>query len=183
MAKTITIKEFAAERGVSYNTITQFLYRQRRNKAINGVKTEPLPKIDGVIVLEKDSAIYKILDVKYPEPRKPVEVVQSEELLNAYKKIAELQGENSKLQVQALQAQFLQQQIEQAQADKTAAIAEKNAYFEDSIRAKVQAEEAVKRAESAEERARAAEERAKEAEEQISNMKKAGLWQRILKKW
>lgn len=172
----IAIKEFAAERGTSYNAITQFLYRRKRNNEKNGVKSEELTIQNGVKVIDTNSDLYKTLDKKYPLPSNSIEISKDEELIDLYKQLNEAneqliaeQEKCQKLIAQAAQLQIIKQQLQNSREEKDKAIADRDAYREESLKAKVQADEANKRAES--------------AEQKVERMKNASLWQRIRKKW
>lgn len=177
MGRKISIKDFAAERKVSYNAITQFIYRRKKNNVQNGVKIEELTRQNGVKVIDEDSQLYKLLDERYPKPvLKTVEVSQNEEIIELYKKIDTLrerleeEQENSKkLIAQVAQLQIVKQQFEISTAEKDKAFAERDAYREKFVKSRVKEEEAQKRAES--------------AEKKIEKMNNASLWNRLRKKW
>lgn len=177
MGQKISIRDFAAERKVSYNAVTQFLYRRKKNNEKNGVKTEELTRQNGVKVLDEDSKLYQLLDEHYPKPpQKSVEVSQNERLIELHEKLDVLHEEfereqelNKKLIAEVTQLQIIKKQLEDSTAEKDKAIAERDTYMQESAKAKSQADEANKRADRAEQR--------------IEQMQNANLWSRIRKKW
>lgn len=195
--KKIRIKDFAAERGVSYNTITQYIYRVKHSTTQKSVKYEGLVQ-DGDGSKEKyiivGSPLWTALDENYPKPTKPAEVVIDEGLRQelskaqknesearkdaaaAWRKVAELQEAVIKMQNQIAEVKAIRLIADQAAADRDRAI-------EDRDRAEERAQKAVEARESAEKVANAEKGRADAAESKIAEMRNAGLWKRIRNKW
>lgn len=186
----IKIKDFAAERGVSYNTITQYLYRVKHSTTQKSVKYEGLVQ-DGDGSKEKyiliGSPIWTALDEKYPKPTKPAEIVINEEMRQerddalkdaavAWRKVAELQEKLINMQREIAEGQAIKLLADQATADRDRAIEERDA-------ATKQAQEAVEARYNAEKVLNEEKDRADAAERKIEEMRGSGLWKRIRNKW
>lgn len=193
-SRYITIKDFAKERGVSYNVITQYLYRRRKQDAKKGVKSEILPVRDGLQVIEIGSPLWDSLDHRYPKPTKPVEVIQNEELqqklveseheaMLSWKKVAELQDQIKILQKQIMEEQSTRILLEQSNQERDNAIVERDNALNERDRYKKEAEESKIRGKEIENRAMKAEEKAAKIEKQVNNMQNSSLIKRIFKKW
>lgn len=196
----MTLREFASGRGVEYNTLVQWLYRNPQIR-------EKIRKEGRSYVVEPEEEVYKVLEEKYPL-LKPVEIVHDEEaredLAQANRKIIDLYEKITELTKIAAQYETMQLAIEQKDGDLEKIKLELEAEREGKKRAEervdavleivstaesradvaeVKAAEADKRAAEAESRIEAAQKAAKEAEEKARRMESAGLFARIFKSW
>lgn len=196
----MTLKEFAASRGVEYNTLMQWLYRRPDLRG-------KMRKEGKSYIIDPGDGIYEVLDKQYPPP-KPIQIVQDDEarqdLAEARKKIEMLQdrllqaGEQLReLEGTRLLLEQRNQEIEQLQAREAEArgVAEKaetarKQAEEEAADARDQAEQREKEAREAREeadqlrtKAAEAEKAAEEAKDRADRMESAGLLARIFKSW
>lgn len=196
----MTLKEFAASRGVEYNTLMQWLYRRPDLRG-------KMRKEGKSYIIDPGDGIYEVLDKQYPPP-KPIQIVQDDEarqaLAEAQKKIELLQDrllqaseqlrelEGTRLLLEHRNREYEQLELREAQATEAAEEAEaakKKAEVEaDDARARAEqrekeAREAMEEADRLRAKAAEAERVAEEAKSRVDQMEKAGLFARIFRSW
>lgn len=175
----MTLKEFAASRGVEYNTLMQWLYRRPDLRG-------KMRKEGKSYIIDPGDGIYEVLDKQYPPP-KPIQIVQDDEarqdLAEARKKIEMLQdrllqaGEQLReLEGTRLLLEQRNQEYEQLQAREVEA---REAAEEASRREQA----AVEHGEALREELEAARKKLAEATAKTDRMESAGLFARIFRSW